>query len=65
MKELGYGKGYKYAHSFTGGHVPQDYLPQELTGRHFYKPTRHGYEKLIRERMEQLARPPAEGEEGQ
>jgi putative ATPase len=62
MKELGYGKGYKYAHSFTGGYVPQDYLPEALTGKHFYKPTKHGYEKSIRERMELLTRPPAEGE---
>ena len=62
MKELGYGKGYKYAHSFTGGYVPQDYLPEVLTGKKFYKPTNHGYEKYIRERMAQLARPPAEGD---
>lgn len=58
MKELGYGKGYKYAHSFTGGYVPQDYLPEKLNGRHFYKPAKHGYEKFIRERMEMLSRPP-------
>ncbi len=63
MKELGYGKGYKYAHSFTGGYVPQDYLPEALAGRQFYKPTKHGYEKSIRDRMELLKRPPVEGEE--
>lgn len=60
MKEMGYGKGYKYAHSFSGGYVPQDYLPEKLTGKQFYKPTKHGYEKYIRERMEQLTRPPVE-----
>ncbi len=64
MKELGYGKGYKYAHSFTGGYVPQDYLPEALAGKQFYKPTKHGYEKSIGERMELLKRPPAEGDEG-
>ena len=63
MKEMGYGKGYRYAHDYTGGYVPQDYLPEALSGKHFYKPTRHGYEKAIAERMEQWRRPPAEGEE--
>ena len=51
MKDLGYGKGYKYPHSF-GGHVEQVYLPDELRDREYYKPTDNGYDKVIRERLE-------------
>ena len=54
MKELGYHKGYRYAHDFEGGYVEQEYLPERLTGRKFYRPAGHGYEKYIRERMESL-----------
>ena len=55
MKEMGYGKGYLYAHSFSDAYVPQEYLPDELQGGkgRFYWPTDRGYEKIIRERMEQ------------
>jgi putative ATPase len=54
MKELGYGKGYLYAHDFSNAFTPQDYLPDELRGDEgrFYEPTDRGYEKIIRERME-------------
>jgi len=54
MKDLGYGKGYKYAHDYSEGYVPQDYLPEEITGAKFYYPAGHGYEKTIKERMEWL-----------
>ena len=53
MKELGYGKGYLYAHDFQDAYVPQDFLPSELQEETFYIPTDRGYEKIIRERMEQ------------
>ena len=49
MKEIGYGKGYKYAHEYPEAYVPQDYLPEKLKGRHFYEPTDRGYEKKIKE----------------
>jgi putative ATPase len=52
MKELGYHKGYKYAHDYRDGYVAQQHLPDELAGRKFYEPTGHGYEKTIKERME-------------
>jgi len=52
MKDLGYGKNYKYAHNYKDAFVAQDYLPEELKGRSFYKPTGRGHEKLIRERLE-------------
>jgi putative ATPase len=54
MKELGYHKGYKYAHDFKEGFVEQEYLPDQLTGKKFYRPAGHGYEKYINERMEYL-----------
>ncbi len=52
MKNLGYGKGYLYAHDFEDAYVPQDYLPDALKGQSYYRPTERGYEKIIRERME-------------
>jgi putative ATPase len=51
MKELGYGKDYKYAHDFAGAFVPQEYLPEKLEGQVYYKPTDRGYEKVIKERL--------------
>jgi len=52
MASLGYGKGYKYAHDYRQGYVPQDYLPQDLTGRRFYFPTERGYEKTVKKRLD-------------
>jgi len=52
MKELGYHAGYRYAHDYAEGYVPQNYLPDQLAGRKYYDPAGHGYEKTIRERME-------------
>ncbi len=54
MKEIGYGKNYKYPHNFEGGHVNQDYLPEQLKGKKYYIPSDRGYEKRIRERMESV-----------
>jgi putative ATPase len=52
MKELGYGRGYRYAHDFTEAYAPQDYLPEEMKGRTFYHPSDRGYERSVRERLE-------------
>jgi len=52
MKELGYGKDYRYAHDYDDAYVPQDYLPDKLGGQVYYRPTDRGYEKIIRERLE-------------
>ena len=38
MKNMGYGKGYKYAHDFEGNFTEQEFLPQSLTGTAFYEP---------------------------
>jgi putative ATPase len=56
MKDLGYHKGYRYAHDFAEGYVPQDYLPDRLKGRKFYDPVGLGYEQTIKERMARLRR---------
>lgn len=52
--KLGHGEGYKYAHSYPKHYVKQQYLPYELTGREFYRPSDNGYEKKIQEHMKWL-----------
>ena len=52
--KLGHGVGYKYAHAYDKHYVEQQYLPYELTGKEFYRPTENGYEKKIREHMKWL-----------
>ncbi|AAR35443.1 replication-associated recombination protein A [Geobacter sulfurreducens] len=54
MKDLGYHKGYKYAHDYEAGYTPQNYLPERLEGKRFYAPRGHGYEKTIKERMDYI-----------
>lgn len=51
MKDLGYGKDYKYAHDYDGHIVDQEHLPKELSDRHYYTPTEAGEEKRIKERL--------------
>ncbi|HYB20201.1 MAG TPA: replication-associated recombination protein A [Thermodesulfobacteriota bacterium] len=53
MKELGYGRGYKYAHDYPGGIVEQDYLPAELGIRYYYHPTERGFERIIHQRLQE------------
>jgi putative ATPase len=52
MKELGYGKGYQYAHDSEEAYQPQEYLPDELNGAVFYEPSGFGFEKEIAKRLE-------------
>lgn len=52
MKELEYGKGYKYAHNFKDAYIHQKYLPEELQNQRYYFPTDRGYEKTIKQRLE-------------
>ena len=52
--KLGHGIGYKYAHDYKNHYVKQQYLPYELNGREFYKPTGNGYEQKIREHMKRI-----------
>ncbi len=51
MRALGYGRGYKYPHNFPEALVKQDYLPEKLKGRVFYKPSDRGFEKVLGERL--------------
>ena len=52
MKDLGYGKDYKYAHNYPDAVVAQDYLPDKLKGQHFYFPSNRGFEKTIKARLD-------------
>ncbi len=52
MRELGYGKGYKYPHDYPGHYVEENYLPEDLEGRIYYRPTNHGYEGEIRKKLD-------------
>jgi putative ATPase len=49
MKEIGYGKDYKYAHDFENHFVEENYLPDDLKNRQFYFPTENGQEKRLKD----------------
>ena len=51
MKDIGYGKGYKYAHDYPGHFVKQQNLPDTLKEKRFYTPGDQGYEKQVSERL--------------
>ena len=51
MKGLGYGEEYRYSHDFEGHFIDQQYLPDGLTEKIYYRPTENGEEKAIRERL--------------
>ncbi|MCB0402587.1 MAG: replication-associated recombination protein A [Flavobacteriales bacterium] len=48
MKEIGYGDGYKYSHSYAGNFEDQEYLPDEIKGMKFYEPGRNAKEESFR-----------------
>jgi putative ATPase len=52
MKSLGYSRGYLYPHNYPGAWVEQEYLPEKIKNRIFYRPTDRGLEKEIERRME-------------
>jgi len=54
MDQLGYGKGYRYAHDYEGGVVAQQNLPENLEGRHYYEPTDRGFERDLAERLRRV-----------
>ena len=56
MKELDYGKDYQYAHDVEGRVAEMECLPASLAGRRYYQPTNEGREKLLAQRMEEIAR---------
>ena len=51
MRDVGYGKGYKYAHNFPGHFVEQQNLPNSLQGKKYYEPSDQGFEKEIEGRL--------------
>ncbi len=51
MKDLGYSKGYKYAHDYEEKITDMTCLPESLKNRRYYRPTQQGYEKNIQERL--------------
>ncbi len=52
MKEIGYGKNYKYAHSYEGNFAEQDFLPEEIKNERFYQPGKNQQENKILERLQ-------------
>jgi len=53
-KRLGHGKGYVYAHDAEHGVAPQQYLPDELVDREYYRPTGNGFERDIAARLDRI-----------
>ena len=51
MRDLDYGRGYRYAHDYADGIVDQEHLPDQLIGRRYYNPTNRGHEALVRDRL--------------
>jgi len=54
MKELNYGKDYKYSHDFENNFVEQDYLPEEIKDKIYYEPTENGAESEFKKRLKLL-----------
>ena len=54
MKDLDYGKDYKYAHSYEGNFVEQEFLPSEISNKRFWESQNNPAEKRIQEQMDQL-----------
>jgi putative ATPase len=56
MKDLDYGKGYRYAHDEEGKVADMDCMPESLKGRRYYQPTQEGREKQLAARLEEIRR---------
>ena len=54
MKDMGYGKNYKYAHSYKGNFITDNFLPEELKGTVFYDPGANPREDEIRKRLSEM-----------
>ncbi|MDR0798784.1 MAG: replication-associated recombination protein A [Dysgonamonadaceae bacterium] len=54
MKDLNYSKGYKYAHDYENNFVQQEFLPQEIQGKRFWKAQRNTQESKIEEHLKKL-----------
>src|ERR1700688_1691206 len=56
MKNIGYGKGYQYAHDVEDKVADMNCLPESLAGKTYYRPTDQGFEARLRQRMEEIRR---------
>lgn len=54
MKNMGYGKGYQYAHDYEGGFVNMEFLPEKLSGQKFYEPGNNPREDELRRYLRSL-----------
>jgi putative ATPase len=52
MRNLGYGRGYRYAHDYEDAQIEQQHLPDAIKDHRYYEPSDRGYEKTIQERVE-------------
>jgi putative ATPase len=53
MKDLGYGRGYKYAHQFSERVTDMNCLPPSLAGKTYFAPSGEGYEATVSERLKE------------
>ncbi|MBI4298917.1 MAG: replication-associated recombination protein A [Chloroflexi bacterium] len=53
MKEMDYGKDYKYSHTYPGHFAPMQNLPNSLKGRRYYEPSNQGYEQTVARRLKE------------
>ena len=65
MKDMGYGKDYKYSHDFEGHFEEQEYLPPSLKGRRYYQPSEEGAELEIGQRLKRWWGGQAKDDDGQ
>jgi len=56
MKDIGYGEGYEYDHDAAEGFSGQDYFPEDMDRRRFYRPVERGFEREISKRLEYWAK---------
>jgi putative ATPase len=57
MREMGYGKGYIYPHDYPDNRIRQEYLPEKIRGKIFYRPSDNAFEKEIKRRMAEKKKP--------
>lgn len=54
MKDIGYGKEYKYPHDFENNFMDENYFPEEMKNKQYYFPSSNGFEKTIKERLKEF-----------
>jgi putative ATPase len=54
MKDVGYGRGYQYAHDYDEKITDMSCLPDSIAGRNYYRPTDQGFEQRLRQRLEEI-----------